>query len=174
MNKKLLKNHKKGFTLVETIIATAVILLSITGPLTIATRSLTSAVFARDQVTAFYLAQEAVEFIRNKRDNNTLSNTLWTDGLSECIGQLCIIDATKDIDNVDAFKTCVGPCEKLKISNGGLYGYDSLWVSTRFTRKIIINPINNNEVNIDVTISWESGPIKKSFTISENILNWQQ
>jgi len=164
---------ERGFTLVETIIATAVLLLSITGPLTIATRSLTSAAFAKDQVTAFYLAQEATEFIRNKRDNNALSNSSWLSGLDECIGQSCVIDATEDIDDDDAFRSCAGACQRLKISETGLYGYDSLWADTKFTREVSITSINSAEINIDISINWESGPIQKNFTIRENILNWQ-
>jgi len=173
MQKSKNQDTQKGFTLVETIIATGVLLLSITGPLTIATRSLTSAAFARDQVTAFYLAQEATEFIRNKRDNNALAGNSWLDGLSECIGQSCIIDATKDIDDEDAFRSCAGSCQKIKISSSGLYGNDTLWDETRFTREVVITSINSMEINIDVIIDWESGPIRKNFTIRENILNWQ-
>lgn len=59
----------KGFTLVETLVAIAILMISIAGPLTIANKSLTAAVYARDQVEASFIAQEVVEKIKNDRLN---------------------------------------------------------------------------------------------------------
>jgi Tfp pilus assembly protein PilV len=66
MKKKLLQ--LKGFTLVETIVATGIIMFALIGPLSVAINSSTYAKESRDQVTATYLAQEAVELLRFHRD----------------------------------------------------------------------------------------------------------
>jgi len=84
-NKFLLKNKgpasrrrtnasRGGFTLVETLVAISILSLAITGPMVIAQKGIGSSVYARDQVTAFYLAQEAVEYIRNVRDTNRIAD----------------------------------------------------------------------------------------------------
>lgn len=67
------KAHKqKAFTLVETLVAISILTIALTGPLAIIAQALRSSYFARDQITAYYLAQEAVEYIRNQRDYNGL------------------------------------------------------------------------------------------------------
>jgi len=58
----------RGFTILETLVAISILILAITAPLAIIAQALRSSYYARDQITAYYLAQEAVEFLRNKRD----------------------------------------------------------------------------------------------------------
>ena len=66
-----------GFTLMETLVAITLLLLAIGGPMYAVSQSLSSAIYARDQITASYLAQDAVEYIRNVRDHNALDNNSW-------------------------------------------------------------------------------------------------
>src|SRR6266404_2318694 len=68
------KAHKnmKGFTLIETLVAVLLLSIAIVGPMTIAQKGLQTALIAKDQSTAFNLAQDAVEFIRFARDTNCL------------------------------------------------------------------------------------------------------
>ena len=68
------KIKNRGFTLIETLVAIAVLSLAITGPMVIAQKGIGSAIYARDEVTAFYLAQEAIEYIRNVRDTNRIKD----------------------------------------------------------------------------------------------------
>jgi prepilin-type N-terminal cleavage/methylation domain-containing protein len=63
---------QKAFTLVETLVAISILTIALTGPLAIIAQALRSSYFSRDQITAYYLAQEAVEYIRNQRDFNGL------------------------------------------------------------------------------------------------------
>lgn len=73
---KLQKNtqKEKGFTLIETLVAISILLLSIIGPMEIAARGLFSAYYARDEIAAYYLAQEGVEYVRNLRDTMYLED----------------------------------------------------------------------------------------------------
>lgn len=63
---------KKGFTLIETLVAITILIVGVLGPLTIAVRGISDGFFARNQIAANYLAQEAVEVIFNKRQTNCL------------------------------------------------------------------------------------------------------
>lgn len=71
-----------GFTILETLVAISILVIALTAPLAIVSQALKSSYFARDQVTAYYLAQEAIEFLRNKRDNAGLQSSAsaetWT------------------------------------------------------------------------------------------------
>jgi len=64
---------KCGFTLLETLAAVSVLTFAIVGPLTLAYYSIRSSSVSQNQLTAFYLAQEAIEYIKNLRDNNALT-----------------------------------------------------------------------------------------------------
>jgi hypothetical protein len=59
-----------GYSLVETLVAISVLMLALVGPISIAAKSLQSAFFAREQVTALYLAQEGIEAITTLRNNH--------------------------------------------------------------------------------------------------------
>jgi len=65
--KKLIEN-KKGFTIVESLFAIFILVISVTGPMAFTQSGLRASFIARDQVTAFYLAQDAIEYITQYRN----------------------------------------------------------------------------------------------------------
>ena len=65
-----------GFTLIETLVAVSLLSVAIVAPMSLTTKSLAAAYYARDQIVAFHLAQEAVETVRHFRDNNILQTAL--------------------------------------------------------------------------------------------------
>ncbi|TSC57054.1 MAG: hypothetical protein Greene041679_482, partial [Parcubacteria group bacterium Greene0416_79] len=98
---------RSGFTIIETLVAMAVLVLAIVAPLTLAERSLASVESSGSEITALYLAQEAIEFVRNLRDANALvalkakdKKADWLTGLEECLvadgaeAQGCGVDPT--------------------------------------------------------------------------------
>jgi len=58
-----------GFGLVETLVAIAILLVVIVGPMSIATNASTSTSFANQQVIAYFLAQEGLELAQKGRDD---------------------------------------------------------------------------------------------------------
>ncbi len=169
---KTLKQQKnKGFTLIETLVAISILLLSISAPLTIASKGLSSSYFARDQIIAFYLAQDAVEYIRNTRDNNFLSGSGWLNGFPDVDGELFTVDTTDGNMALCPINGCVALDYN---SATGFYSHDDLSGSTSiYTRSVSVRTINVYETVISVDISWSTGTLGHSFNISENILNWQ-
>ena len=65
-------SESKGFTLIETMVAISILMVAIVAPMSLAAQSLSAAYYARDQITAFYLAQEGIEVVRSVRDTNIL------------------------------------------------------------------------------------------------------
>jgi prepilin-type N-terminal cleavage/methylation domain-containing protein len=61
-----------GFTLVETLVAIAVLLLIIIGPISAAQKGIQQAYYANEQASAVFLAQEAIEGVRERRDDRAL------------------------------------------------------------------------------------------------------
>ncbi len=163
---------KSGFTLIETLVAISVILLSLVGPLSIAAQALSAAYYARDQITAFYLAQEGVEYVRAVRDGNFLAGSHWLTGLSNCVSTLCTVDAVEYNNSVCPS----GTCQPLNINNTtGRFTVESANATPSiYTRTVRIDPIagNPDDVSLTVEVSWRSAGVDRTFRISEELLNW--
>jgi type II secretory pathway pseudopilin PulG len=169
-----------GFSLIETLVAVAILLLVIVGPMSIASQANSSTTFANQQITAYFLAQEGLELAQKGRDdlllpqfaayplppaNNVGWNAFVSDvgDFSECIdGNTCgleIIDgADGDIDVRDCsnFSDC-----RLYLSNDAgrsHYTYDDSVanVATDFTRTVTMD-VDGDEVFVTATVRWRTG-----------------
>ncbi len=175
-------NVQRGFTLVESLVAIAILVTAVSGTYSAAQSGISSAVYSKNQITAFYLAQEAVEQIRNIRDQNSISGSNWLAGLAAdpndpCyFGKVCKVDAMNDISDPKV-STCsggAGSCPVLRQNvTTGFIGHNMAWTPTTFKREVTLTQINQNEVAITVTIYWSKGVTNQSFKVRENILNWQ-
>lgn len=179
---------ERGFTLIETLVAVTILSIAIVAPMSLTAKSLATAYYARDQITAFHLAQEAIEAIRHERDNNILTNVFGTqadllEGIPSTSGSPFIVDTRDD----STYLCDAALCPPLQ-SNGELYGYrpscamptpncgeSEGWVNTRFTRTVTAEFIvgSVDEVRISVEVEWKTGSFQtRSFTISENLYRW--
>lgn len=181
-----------GFSIIETIVAIAVLSFAMAAPMTLAQRGLNSSTYAKDQVTAFYLAQEAVEYVRNVRDNNNYtknSQSTWLSDLGDCISSNgCGIDVTDNNPNQRIFECgrFLKDCQLTFNPSTGIYGVRrngnsgnpaNGWKDTIFTRKLTITrvPVPGDpdaEADIVATVTWKSGLIQRSLTVNEKLFNW--
>jgi type II secretory pathway pseudopilin PulG len=69
----------RGFTLIETFVAISILMIAIVGPITLGQRSINSANLTKDKLTAYFLAQDAIEYIRNVRDDAAISGGGWAE-----------------------------------------------------------------------------------------------
>jgi Tfp pilus assembly protein PilV len=164
-------NPRRGFTLIETFVATSVLLVSLAGPLSIAAQSLRSAYYARDQVTAFYLAQEALEYIQAKRDQNYLAGSNWLSGLDTCTNTNCAVDFP-NFTHAACPGAAPGVCTPLLLRTSDKLFNMQTGNASIFTRTLRITSVSANEVDVKVTVSWVSAGISRSFQLSEHLFNW--
>ncbi len=181
------KNTTRGFTLLETLVAILILTVAITGPLSIASRSLTNATVSKNQITAFFLAQDAVEYVRFARDSNALKGASWITGsggvgtgidLTACAGANgCYLDTT---ENSPATPTVcsTNPCPVINYdATNSRYTYAAVAgtvSATMFTRTIKLTSLVADEYNLAVTVSWvDNGGVSRNVVITENIFSWQ-
>lgn len=167
------KFQKKGFTLLETLVAVTILTLAIIGPLELAARAIGYSKTSRNQITASYLAQEAMEYIRNKRDTSRQSGDInrWVQdsGLVNCnTPNGCRIDVIND----DASQ-CGARCDPIKYdSANGYYNY-STGQDTGFIRIIKVKSPNfNEEKKIEVTVKWAEKFGEKSFILTQYLYEY--
>jgi type II secretory pathway pseudopilin PulG len=162
-------NLKKGFTLLEALVAVSILMVAVVAPMTIAQKGLSSANYSKSQMIASYLAQDAIEYIKNVRDQIAIRNNfdwakLWdvseTLNLSTCLGGGgCEID-TNSGGGVGLVRNYTDGA--LYKDADGFYGLNSVGPDkTIFTRKIQITKPgpsgNNNEALVTVTVGWTGG-----------------
>lgn len=142
----------KGFTIIETLVAITILMISIVGPLTIAQKSLNAATYAKDQVIASFLAQDLMEDIKNNRDNYIITS------------------GTGALDSWNYI--CTTSCGGLSIQSDGTYG-GGLGTPTRFTRTAGIVRISDYEKLVTVTVSWSNGTILNTTKIENHLFDIQ-
>jgi type II secretory pathway pseudopilin PulG len=198
----LLKNtDKKGFTLVEALVAVFILTFSIVTLMTVVSTSLFSSRYARNEITASYLAQEAVDFIRNDRDSlfflysanpdvdywnkfkekyhNCIFGVNNRDG---CYFNVYIMLKNRENDDSsDLIKNCdvasETKCPEFNYDKKGdqmFYSYEGNNKSN-FERKIVIKESVSNvdELIVTVTVLWKEKSIKKETIIETTITKWQ-
>lgn len=190
------KTQERGFTLIETLVAITILTIAVAAPLTLAAQSLMSAYTARDQVTAFHLAQEAIETVRAQRDHNLLTiiktgedtDGLWLQGLEveerDDITNEIAIQKPFMVDSIsiDAnFIPCSGTtgssCENLSFNDAmGFYGHEegSLSRFKRFVRITEVANTNEEEVTVRAEVQWRAGALGtvRSVVVEENLFKW--
>lgn len=196
MKKNIFKKLSNGFTVVEAMVAISILLLSITGAFTVAQSSLQSTNYAKNKTTAYYLAQEGLEYIRHLRDNNGLrmlkdrtGSINWLDGFAEpgagdpCSdGSRCYVDTTNEI-GIEPMACPDGVCPLfyLNVATGQFQYVDKhdLTTLSTFRRTITVTPqaidgSTNSQVTVKVVVEWNQNGTTKSLDVSENLYNWQQ
>lgn len=171
------KSPQSGFTVLESIVAIMILSLSISGAFSAVQQSLSQSILAKDEVKAFYLAQEAIEIIRNKRDTNQL--VIINEGANNWLTNITDVCAFNKICRADALTNSLtlcgdnwGSCPVLKQDpNTFLYNY-STGTDTNFKREIQIESVSANEISVKVVIRWTKGIINKEFEVKTNFFNW--
>lgn len=194
------KNYgRQGFTLVETLIAIFIFSMSITALFALSGTTTNSGQYSKNDIIATYLAQEAVDIIRNDRDSiifqkfNQGGSTDWSGFVSKynsCFDSNlgCEIDAfTKSVYPCSGFDDTGAPaCTNINIYRNttptgdiDYYGIEPLGIitpieKTSFRRKIVLynNPNGIDSLVAVVTITWKNGESNKTKVFTETLYDW--
>lgn len=195
--------NQKGYTILETLIAIAVIVTGVFSILTLTVSSLSTTGSALDYLVAANLAREGAELVRNQRDTNWYKNNNFDDGLTDLVHYAAVVDYndvdlsydvdfTFVVDNID-----VAGC-RLYNSNG-VYTRD-VGVATKYYRLIYLNSIcqdlsanpiipasesvkssgvdcgsGETKIGIDIIskVKWMDNEEEKTVTLNSRIYDWR-
>lgn len=176
-------SRRKGFTLVETLVAILILMMSISGPFFVVQQSLISATIARDQTTARFLAQEGIEVLRAVRDSNFLSGNIgpnWLSGFTNCDTSQnpdgCMVDATAN--RVAQIKdACTGSCSFLNYNEAtSLFNHATIAgpnQPSKFIRKVTIREINSGkDAFMEVEVIWSDRGVSRNVKTQSYLFNW--
>jgi type II secretory pathway pseudopilin PulG len=190
---------QSGLTIVESLVAISILVISVLGPLVIVSQALRTSFFARDQLTTYYLAQEAIEHIRNLRDRNSLRETdhnAWLKDITFLTGintpevspTINAINEPNPVkyrlirDGGYRLELCPSnDCGKLTLDTvTGVYGEvtSTNQKQSIYTREVVFyqapgDITSEQEVNIEVTLKWNQVGGTYKFKLRENLLNWK-
>jgi prepilin-type N-terminal cleavage/methylation domain-containing protein len=203
INKGLVLNKTRGFTLVEAIIAIFILSISVTSMLGLTASSFSSARYANNEITANYLLQEAIDSVRNSRDtiafqekNNgggwaAFLNRYGYPSNTKCFSTNgCVISIDRyspdSQDTSEEIKTCnqSNPsfgeirCPSLVYdedgSSGSFYNQSSDTTLSNFKRQVRMTVGDSDKVTVVATVEWKNGNSVKSRSLETVLLNWKQ
>lgn len=190
-NVKLKNKFQSGFTLVEVMVAVAVLSVGLIGAANLIAYNISNSGKAINKTIATNLAQESIELARNIRDTNWLSGSLWDNNLVQTIGDnrriafFCGGLANQNISpapaNIDA---CGNNCvvyTYIKTSDGSKCysddfgnqaGYNAPQVSG-FYRLMTLNRMSADSILATANIKWLEQGNARYLTIQEILYNWR-
>lgn len=160
--------NKKGFTLIEVLLAVFIISVAVLGLYNGINYSYHSVETAKKVFTASYLAEEGVELVKNIRDSNFVTGgATWNTGLLNCYTsygcRMDYNDLTLTVNSSDADSKTA-----LWIDANGAYNYVASGEKTIFSRKIVIA---NQTTSLKVTVTVFYG--EDQFILEQYLYDWK-
>lgn len=176
-----------GFTLVEVLVAISILSISILATFTAVSHSMRATNFTEDQITAYYLADEALEYVRYIRDSNAIAhiNALatggsvsWLSGIPQPGGAPCPSSTSCYVDvpnnTITSCSSGHASCPVLLYNTTtGLYSY-SAGTATQYKRSVSMTSLSATELSVTVQVSWTAQGVSKDYTQTLVLRNWAQ
>lgn len=178
----------KAFTLVEALVAVAILSLAVTAPLYSASRSMVAANNSSYQLSASYLAQEGIEYVRMMRDNEylvaydaggtTVSDVAWTaflgGPLSQCVSpRICTLDPTDPTGLAQCPGDTCTPLYLITAEGKYVQNPGSGRKIQPFTRTIQATALTATDEEIISTVSWFFHGVTYTVRLVEHLTPWQ-
>lgn len=169
---------RAGFTLVESLIGIAILVMAVLAPLAIAQSSIQGARYAQQQTTAMFLAQEGVELVKYQIYRNMNTGNGWLAGI-DCGTVDCEIVAPRNSAN-GLIQQCTGSgnnrCRVYMDPNTNLYQSQPAGAAanTPFRRVIRLQNPGPWEAKVVVTVLWNApNGTSRTYTLEDYVYRWR-
>lgn len=192
-------NFESGQSLVEMIVAIAIILTGLMGALALTVSNLSGVGEAGARVVASSLAKEGVDVTRNVRDTNWLKSAAWDDGLfsGNDFTAIAVFNPVQNIWHFEFSPNAISePAAKLYRDVNNLYLQDKVQpagTATIYSRLITLDPIcldpvakvetitgnpcggGEQKIGIRVKseVDWTESGQPRSLVLEDRLYNWR-
>lgn len=172
---------QKAFSIIEVVVVIFIVVFGMVGILALAQRSISASNINKNELIASQLAQEGLELVRNKRDENWLAGLpldgwKYGDGVdpnTDIVGDLNYsIDYLENIYNTNSIND-VGA--RLIIGASGYYSHntsDAPYINSPFYRIIEVTDDQDDYVEIKCTVRWKERGATQNYSASMILYNW--
>lgn len=191
MNKPSSQQKSAGYSLIEVMIAIAILMLAIVAPMTIAMKSIQSSRYTLEQNTAIFLAQETVSAFEVNRNTDALrvfdgeEGSFWSMSNHPCTSTYgCNFDVEyiEDVlDNPNLVTACTETGDNCRLYYNEAWGRAKYRVKdidggeeSPYTRQVFIefNDLDsdglNDELRVRSEVSWDSNFVGQVQSVSVN------
>lgn len=144
--------------------AVTILIIGVIGPLSLAARGISDGLFAQNQLTASFLAQEAIEVIINQRNSNVSDILAVGDAFFDILPSGQTGDDKVGVDPVSGVISHDCPAAGCYLNNVGGFYQES--PSGQFLRKISLSK-SGDELKVDVQITWYNKTVRQDFSVTE-------
>jgi type II secretory pathway pseudopilin PulG len=147
--RRRIKHSAQGQSLIEVVVAIAVVILIVSGLIIAVISSLRSAQSSKARSVSTKLTQDGIESIRNLRDSGWATFISKSSATSWCLG-------------TDGLLTDHPPCPQ-NIVTGGI----------TFIRTVLIADTGGDQATVTVTVTWTEGQTAKNSTVTTVLTKWR-
>lgn len=173
MFKLIKQKNKAGFSIIEVITVLLIVSIGLGGTITLIIQSIQGQNMNKQHLVAYQLAQEGVELIRSRRDNNWLGSYNWDESLDD--GAYFMDYTLPEPYSTSPYSNQIG-AGRLLLDGNGFYvssptsdlpeGQYSRVISLAHTGE------NGNKITVRVTIYWLDRGQLNSYELENDLYNW--
>jgi prepilin-type N-terminal cleavage/methylation domain-containing protein len=168
MHPEAKKNYlKKGFSIIEVMIAIFIISFGLMGVLSLVQQNIKVSRINRTAVVSASLAQEGLELIRKKRDENWLKSLAFDTGLSVGTSTMDYKGYTHAAPNGITDTNAI-----LKINSDGFYEHLNS-TNSAYNRIIIITKPTAQSILVTCYVRYRGGVNSYDYIATEILTDWQ-
>ena len=172
VNRENTKN-KPGFSLVEVITVLLVISIGMSGVLNLIVQSVRSQQINKNTLIAYQLAQEGIELIRSRRDNNWLGGFKWNESLDS--GAYFMDQNSPEPQPTSPYPNQIA-AGRLVLDGYGFYSSlpANFLPEGQYSRIISLTNSNDDgeKINVRVTIYWYDRGDLNSYSLEADLYDW--
>jgi prepilin-type N-terminal cleavage/methylation domain-containing protein len=171
MDNQIRAKIKPGFSLIELLVAMAMVGIGLIGVASLAAQNIRVQYFNRNSLISAQLAQEGLEIARNRRDNNWKSSS--TVYLHDTYYDDFILDYT---GHYQATSGNINDTPVLKIDGDGFYSYSGS-IETPFRRLLTSDCHHDSIIGVDYCliscfVSWEGQGQSGDYQVEDYLYAW--
>lgn len=164
-----------GFSIIEVAIATGIVAMTFAAMMSLFAFNLHMEIMNRNRIISSYLAQEAIEIMKQKRDTNWFSSKDWLKDIPTGNVVLSINNEDNLTKGWTVSTSIAAHAKKIYLYDNNYvqsisaHDSDNGWRDTGFTRTMVVSSVDSDTLQIKVTVGYNGE--KNSTTVTSYLYN---